>query len=74
MIQARCDGCSHVHGALKIVANRTVAPPSLFGNHLIRGLFVCRLKARRKHLLHHPRIGRRQNGHFSGAFSKIHLK
>ena len=24
-------------------------------------------------LLHHPRIGRRQNGHFSGAFSVIYL-
>jgi len=47
MIQARCDECGHVHGALKIAAKRRVAPPLLFGDHLIRGLFVGRLKARR---------------------------
>ena len=39
-----------------------------------RALAVVRNEVAGAILLHHPRIGRRQNGHFSGAFSVIYLK
>jgi hypothetical protein len=47
VMQARCDAHSNGHDAVKIAAKRRVVLPSLSGNHLIRGLFACRLMARR---------------------------
>jgi hypothetical protein len=49
VMQARCDAHSNGHDAVKIAAKtkRRVVLPSLSGNHLIRGLFACRLTARR---------------------------